>query len=136
MKMTGIKTYRIVLADDHKLFRQSLKKILENTSDIEVVGEAGDGIDLLDLLSRINPHMALIDISMPRCSGFEALSEIEKKHPGLKVLLLTMHKYDAYRERAITIGAEGYLLKDNIDKELFTAITMIRRGLVYFPHLI
>jgi DNA-binding NarL/FixJ family response regulator len=101
-----------------------------------VVGEAGDGIELMHLLRIVNPHMALIDISMPRCSGIKAASEIKKSHPGLKVLLMTMHKYDAYRERAITVGAEGYLLKENIGKELFPAITMIRQGLLYFPPLV
>jgi DNA-binding NarL/FixJ family response regulator len=133
MKIQRIKTYRIVLADDHELFRQGLREILDGASDLEVVGEAADGLELLNLLEHVKPHMAILDISMPRLRGIEAASEIEKKHPELKVLILTIHKDDAYRARAIAVGAEGYLLKENIGQELFPAITMIRQGQIYFP---
>jgi DNA-binding NarL/FixJ family response regulator len=134
--MQRIKTYRIVLADDHELFRQGLRKILDGISDLEVVGEAADGLELLNLLDHVKPHMAILDISMPRLRGIEAAIEIERKHPELKVLILTIHKDDAYRRRALSAGAEGYVLKENIDKELIPAISMIRQGRVYFPSLV
>ena len=131
--MPRAKTYRIVLADDHELFRQGLREILNGMVDLEVVGEAADGLELLNLLDHVKPHMAILDISMPRLRGIDAASEIEKKHPELKVLILTIHKDDAYRARAISVGAEGYLLKENIGRDLFPAISMIRQGKVYFP---
>jgi DNA-binding NarL/FixJ family response regulator len=126
--------YRIVLADDHVLFRQSVKKILDGISGIRVVGEAGDGIELIDLLRSVDPDMVILDISMPKLGGIEAAREIEQKHPELKVLILTIHKDDAYFQRAISAGAEGYVLKENTDRELIPAITAIRQGREYFPH--
>ncbi len=134
--MQKVKSYRIVLADDHALFRQGLKNILDGTSDLKVVGEAGDGVELLELIGSVSPQMAILDISMPKLRGIEAAHEIEQKHSHIKVLFLTMHNDNAYRMRAISVGAEGYVLKEHIDRDLFSAIAMIRQGQVFFPSLI
>lgn len=133
--METVKSYRIALADDHALFRQGLREILDGKSDFKVVGEARDGIELLDLLDHARPHLAILDISMPNLKGIEAAREIGLRHPHIKVLFLTIHKEDLYRERAISVGASGYLLKENIGNELIPAIAMIRQGQVYFPPL-
>ena len=123
--------YQIVLADDHVLFRKGLKRILVERSDLEVVGEAGDGLELLSLLNRLTPHMVVLDISMPNLRGIEAIHEIKMIHPDVKVLILTMHKDKEYLHHSISAGAQGYLLKEDTDEELFSAIETIQRGRIY-----
>jgi DNA-binding NarL/FixJ family response regulator len=122
-------SYRIVLADDHALFRQGLKKIIDGVADLEVAGEAGDGLELLALIETMVPQLVILDISMPRLRGIEALREVKKRYPAAKVLVLTM--YREYLHQALAAGAEGYLLKEDADRELFSAIDRIRQGRVY-----
>jgi DNA-binding NarL/FixJ family response regulator len=126
-----MKTYRITLADDHVLLRQGLKRIIEERSDLEVIGEAGCGLELLKILREVTPDMVILDISMPNLRGIEAIHEIKLTCPGTKILILTMHKERDYLYQAISAGAEGYLLKEDADKELFSAIDTIRRGRTY-----
>lgn len=123
--------YHIVLADDHVLVRQGLKRILEGMAGLEVVGEASDGLDLLDLLSRVTPDMVILDIFMPNLRGIEAIHEIKKIHPDVRVLILTMHKDKEYLYLALSAGAKGYLLKEDADKELFSAIEKVQQGKTY-----
>ena len=84
--------YRIVLADDHVLLRRGIKQIIEASADMQVVGEAGDGLDLLNLLKTITPDMIILDISMPNLRGVEATREIKMIYPEIKILILSMHK--------------------------------------------
>ncbi len=123
--------YRIVLADDHVLVRQGLKRILEATAELDVIGEAGDGLELLDLLRRVTPDMVILDIFMPRLRGIEAIYEIKLILPQVNILILTMHKDKEYVYLALSSGAKGYLLKEDADKELFSAIETIRQGKTY-----
>lgn len=127
--------YRIVLADDHMMFRQGIKRILEEDPGIEVVGEVGDGIKILEVLKKTKPNMILLDISMPNLRGIEATREIKKTSPDIKVLILTMHKSKEYLYHALSAGAEGYLLKEDADTELVSAIETIRRGKAYISPL-
>jgi len=129
-----VSTYHIVLADDHALVRQGLKRTLEENVDLEVVGEAGDGLELLDLLKKLTPHMVILDISMPKLRGIEAIREIKMEHPRVKVLMLTMHKEKEYLHQAMSAGADGYFLKKDVDTELFSAIEKIRQGEIYVSH--
>jgi DNA-binding NarL/FixJ family response regulator len=124
-------SYGIVLADDHVLFRQGVRRILEEKGEFEVIGEASDGLELLALLRRLAPHLVVLDISMPLLRGIESLPEIKATHPNAKVLMLTMHKDRAYLYKAISAGANGYLLKEDAESELFTAIDKVRQGKVY-----
>jgi len=124
-------SYHIVLADDHLMFREGLKRILSQRSDLEVVGEADSGLELIKLLEKSTSDLAILDISMPNLRGIEAISEIKMNHPTVKILILTMHKDQQYLEQAITAGAEGYLLKEDTDAELFSAIDRIRQGKIY-----
>jgi DNA-binding NarL/FixJ family response regulator len=124
-------TYRIVLADDHALFLQGLKQVLQEVGDLEVIGEAADGRELLDLLNKITPDMVILDISMPNLRGIEAIKEIKTVHPKAKILMLTMHSDKEYLYQAIASGADGYFLKKDAHTELFSAIEKIRRGKVY-----
>lgn len=130
--------YRVVLADDHAMFRRDLKSVLVKKGDLDVVGEAGDGLELLALLTsaKLAPHMAIIDISMPNLGGLEAASRIKGAYPDMKVLILSMHKEKEYVRKAISVGADGYLLKQDSSDELFTAIEKIRRGGVYLSPLL
>jgi len=143
----GVKTisktepYRIVLVDDHVLFRQGLRRILEEMADLEIVGEAGDGLELIDLLNRLTlnkstPHMVVLDISMPRLRGIEATQKIKVTYPDVKVLILTIHKSPEYLHHALSAGAEGYLLKEDANTELFSAIEKIRQGGAYISPLL
>lgn len=131
-------SYQIVLADDHAMIRQGLKKILARRDNLKVIGEAADGLELLDLLSvgNLNPNLVLVDITMPNLGGIEATRKIKMIYPEIKVLILTIHKSKEYLDQAISAGAKGYLLKEEADGELFTAIDRIREGGVYVSPLL
>ena len=123
--------YRIVLADDHILFRQGIKRIIEEMPETQVVGEANDGQEAIELVKKLLPDLAILDISIPKLSGIDACREIRRLFPNLKILMLTMHKDREYLYHAISAGAQGYLLKEDSDEELFAAIGTIRKGAIY-----
>ena len=125
------RTYRIVLADDHVIFRRGMKRLIHEDDGLEVVGEASDGIELLNLLHTLEPDLVILDISMPGIGGIGATREIRRRHPRVKVLILTMHKRIEYLYTAIATGAQGYLLKEDSDIELFRAIKTIQSGKNY-----
>ena len=128
--------YGIVLADDHVMLRNGIKKIIEESEDMEVVAETGDGLELLNLLKNIHPHMILLDISMPNLRGIEAAYEIKMVYPEIKIVILTMHKKKEYLYHALSAGADGYLLKEDTGEELLNAITKIRRGGIYLSPIL
>lgn len=128
--------YRIVLADDHAMFRQGIRRILEKKADLEVVGEAGDGLKLLGILKKTTPDMVVLDISMPNLRGIEATREIKAITPAIKVLILSMHRDKEFVYSAISAGADGYLLKEDADTELFAAIDKIRQSGHYLSPLL
>jgi len=134
--MTTTDRCRIILADDHSLFRRGLKRILAESPDIEIVGEVGDGLGLLDLLKTADPHVIVLDISMPNLRGIEAIHEIKKMRPKTRVLMLTMHKDPDYLFQAVAAGADGYLLKEDAEPELFSAIKEVSRGNIYLSPLV
>jgi DNA-binding NarL/FixJ family response regulator len=119
-------SYLIVLADDHVMIRQGLRKLIEAKPDMKVIGEVADGVELLSFLSALTPHLVILDISMPNLRGIEAVREIKRKFPQVKVLVLTMHR--EYLHQALASGADGYLLKEDADRELFSAIENLRQG--------
>mgnify|MGYP001608405679 CR=1 FL=1 len=123
--------YRITLADDHVLLRQGLRRIVEESAELQVVGEAGDGLELLHVLNKTVSDMVVLDISMPNLRGLEAIHEIKSRHPKVKVLILTMHREKEYLHQAVSSAADGYLLKEDADTELFSAIQKIRDGGFY-----
>jgi DNA-binding NarL/FixJ family response regulator len=124
-------SYSIILADDHVLVRQGLRRILEGMDDLEVVGEANDGLELLQLLKHITPQMVILDIFMPNLRGIEAITEIKAMQPDVKILILTMHRDKEYLYLALSAGAKGYLLKEDAARDLFSAIAEVRRGKTY-----
>jgi DNA-binding NarL/FixJ family response regulator len=131
-----VNAYHIMIADDHVMLRNGIKKIIEESDDMKVVAETGDGLELLNLLKNINPHMIILDISMPNLRGIEAAHEIKMVYPEIKIVILTMHKKKEYLYHALSAGADGYLLKEDTGEELLTAITKIREGGVYLSPIL
>ena len=128
--------FKILLADDHVMFRRGVRSLIQRMENVEVVGEAGDGFELLRLLKEVHPHLVIVDISMPNLRGLEATREIKILNPGIKVLILSMHKEREYLYHALTAGAEGYLLKEDADGELISAIDTLRRGGTFISPLL
>jgi DNA-binding NarL/FixJ family response regulator len=126
-----MKRHSIILADDHIILRRGLKMILATRSDFEVVAEAGDGLELLQLINHHVPDVIILDISMPKLRGIEAIPEIKRAHFEIKILVLTMHRDEEFMHQAIAAGADGYLLKEDADKDLFSAIDTILQGRIY-----
>lgn len=129
--------YRIVLADDHVIFRQGIKRLIDSKPDLEVIGEASNGLELVNLLQRgLEADMVILDISMPNLRGIEAAHEIRGIYPNIKILLLTMHKSKEYLYHSISVGVQGYLLKEDSEVELFSAIETLRKGDMYVSKLL
>jgi len=127
-----MKAYRIILVDDHALFRRQIKRIIEEAPNLEVVGEAGDGFEALDLIKEIGPDLVILDISMPKCGGIEASRKIKSLYPDLKVLILTINRDEPYMQHAMAVGVDGYLLKEVAMDELIEAILTLMEGKTYF----
>ena len=119
---------KIIIADDHVIVRQGLRQILAGMTDMELVAEAKDAPELLELLRWQHCHVVVLDVSMPGRNGLEALTEIKNGYPHVAVLILTMHTQDQYAVRALKAGAAGYLTKDSVPTELITAIRRIAAG--------
>lgn len=126
-----MKEYTIALADDHVMMREGIRNIIDAVDGFKVVGEAGDGLELLKLLRKKTPDMVILDISMPGLRGIEAAQEIQSAHPGMHVLILSMHKSEAFLSMALAAGVKGYLLKEDSGEQLIAAIDCIRRGGTY-----
>jgi DNA-binding NarL/FixJ family response regulator len=127
--------YRILLAEDHILFRELIKKNLGEIPNIEVVGEVSDGLQLLQSIEVLKPHMIILDIGMPVMSGLEAAKAIKKDYPEIKILLLTMYNSKEHLKHALEAKVDGYLLKENAFKDLVYAIEMIRRDKLYISNI-
>src|SRR4030042_6870658 len=119
---------RVVIADDHVIFRQGLLKLLQSARDISVIGEAGNGNEILNLIIRERPDLAILDISMTGISGLEIAEEIRNKKVDTKVIFLTMHNDPLTAKKAILSGASGYIIKDNAFEDLLYAIRAVASG--------
>ncbi len=126
-----MKVNRVILADDHVLIRHGIKKIIESEPRLEVVGQVGDGLELLHLIKEVIPDIILLDISMPNLRGIEAIEEARKIHPEVKIIILTMHKSRQYLCYAMAAGADAYVLKEDSDMELLTAIEQVLQDNIY-----
>jgi DNA-binding NarL/FixJ family response regulator len=129
--------YQILIADDHCLIRKGIKSMISQTDTMEVVAEAANGEELIMLLDSHCTDMVILDISMPRMNGIDTLAILRERFPEVRILILTMHSLAQYFYQTITAGAHGYLLKDDSDTELLTAIETVQQGRVYIsPQLI
>ena len=123
---------RILLADDHTLVRQGLRRILEEQPEWQVVAETGNGLDAVRLALDCQPDVVILDIGMPQLNGLEAARQITKKVPAAGVLMLSMHADEVHITRAVEAGAIGYVLKDSADTELVKAVTAAIQGRSFF----
>jgi two-component system, NarL family, response regulator NreC len=121
-------TLKILLADDHTIVRQGLKLILSAQPDLEVIGEAANGREAIDMAQKLKPDLVLMDVAMPELNGIEATRRMVEANSRIKILVLSMHKEAVYVREILRAGARGYILKDAIDSELLTAVRSVARG--------
>jgi DNA-binding NarL/FixJ family response regulator len=131
-----VSSYSIVLADDHAMFREGIRRIIERIEDTVIIGEVEDGLELLELLKKSCPDLVILDISMPNLRGLEAIREIKKLYPQVQVMVLTMHRKKEFIRQALTDGADGFLLKEDPGGELIRAVTALKQGEKYLSRLI
>lgn len=122
---------KILIADDHWVIRAGLRALLDSNPDVEVVGEAGDGYEVLEKLETLQPDIILMDLSMPNLDGIETTRQVIKKVPSIKILILTIHEDEGLVKEAIKSGAAGYIVKRAAESELNTAIRAIQQGNMY-----
>jgi DNA-binding NarL/FixJ family response regulator len=124
---TPLKT-RILLADDHEVVRNGLRMVLDSAPDLEVVAEAGDGAEAVELALSEDIHLAVLDVTMPRMTGLQAALELSRRKPELRVLILSMHDNEQYFFEALKAGASGYVLKSGADTDIVDACRAAMRG--------
>jgi DNA-binding NarL/FixJ family response regulator len=122
---------KVVIAEDHKLFRDGLKSMLSSRDDLHVVGEAQDGLEAIRCVKHNKPDLLLLDLSMPRLSGISVMKDIKSQFPKVKILALTIHESDQYVLEAFEAGADGYCIKDAGRDELMVAINSVLEGKTY-----
>ncbi len=122
---------RLFLADDHTILREGLKLIIEDVPHYTVVGEAGDGKEALDMIEKLNPHIAILDISMPTMSGIDVARYMKKYVPESKIIILSRHDNEEYVKELLKTGVNGYVLKDDAGDDLLRAIDAVLKDNVY-----
>ena len=122
---------RIVLAEDHTILREGLRALLTADPDFEIIGEAADGREAVRFVEKQIPDLILMDLSMPRMTGMDAIREIKKRYPQTKIIALTVHKTEEYLRTTLQAGADGYVLKDATHDELMMAIESVLKGKIY-----
>jgi DNA-binding NarL/FixJ family response regulator len=127
---------RILLADDHNLFRQGLRRIIETQAGMEVIGEASSGLEAVELAKELRPDVAIMDIAMKELNGIEATSQLLRHSPDTAVLILSMYSDERYVVRAVRSGARGYVLKDTVEEGLIQAIQQVFAGQAFFSPVV
>ncbi|MBU2641950.1 MAG: response regulator transcription factor [Thiobacillus sp.] len=122
---------RIFIVEDHTLLRAGLRALLLQDPDLEIIGEADNGRDAVRAIGTMLPNLVLMDISMPGMNGIEATHDIKRRNPGIRILILTVHKSDEYIHESLRAGADGYILKDATHDELQIAIRSVLKGKTY-----
>jgi DNA-binding NarL/FixJ family response regulator len=127
-----------MLADDHAEMREEMKRILAKRKGFQVIAEAADGVEVMNQLALrpTHPQLLILDLTMPRLSGIEVARKIRTDYPEIKVLILTIHREEEYVNQAMTVGVQGYLLKEDADAEIFSAIEKILNGDFYLSPLL
>jgi len=127
----GKPVIRVIVADDHHLVRQGIRALLERADDIEVVGEAADGQEAIELVQRLNPDVLVVDIAMPRLDGTQATERVRALGVATQVVILSMHSDETLVRQTLRSGAKGYLLKQSVTEELLLAVRAAVRGEIY-----
>lgn len=133
---TGMKKLSVVLAEDHETVRKGIKLLINEQSDMEVVGEANNGDEIIELVQKLNPDIVVMDISMPQTNGLRASKKLKRNFPDIKVLMLTRHKDNGYVQQLIQAGVSGYVLKQSAPSELLNAIRVVGAGNSYLDSTI
>jgi len=126
-----VENLRIVLAEDHTILREGLRALLSADPNFEIIGEAQNGREAVRCVEKLEPDLLLMDLSMPRMSGMDAIREIKRRYPEVKIIALTVHKTEEYLLTTLKAGADGYVLKDATHEELVMAIKNVMRGKSY-----
>ena len=129
--MTSRKVHTILIVDDHALMRNGLEAMLESEPGYEVVGVASDGMSAMRAVAELQPDIVMMDLTMPRTSGMDAIVQIKRQHPHVKIIALTFHKEDKYIHATLEAGADAYVLKDDSRDELFSALSNVANGKSY-----
>jgi DNA-binding NarL/FixJ family response regulator len=127
-----VEKIKIIIADDHTIFRQGLRMLLAQEDDMEVVGEAADGIEALELAKKHNPDIILLDIAMPNMDGVQVAGKIKKSLPQIKIIVLTSYSDDQFLYEFLKLGVSGFVLKDSASQELIYSIRKSHEGMVFF----
>ncbi len=127
---------KVLIADDHKVFRDGICAILQDDDRIDVIAEAGDGRQVLARLEQAVPDVILMDISMGDTSGIDTTKIVKEKYPNVRVLVLSMHTEEAYIVKMLEAGASGYLLKDAGSEEMINAIRVVAQGNTYYSNAV
>lgn len=122
---------RVLIVDDHTLLRAGLRALLSQDPGIEVVGECGDGRDAIRAVGQLSPHLVLMDLTMPGMNGIEAIAEIKRRFPDVRVLVMTLHKTEEFIHASLQAGADGYILKDATHEEFHVAFRNVLQGKTY-----
>ncbi|MCG2578673.1 response regulator transcription factor [Dechloromonas sp. XY25] len=125
------KKYRLLIADDHALLRAGLRALLTQEPDLEVVGEADNGREVVGIAGTASPDLVLMDITMPGTNGIEAIANLKRRYPAIRVLVLTIHNTHEYIQESLSAGADGYILKGASQDELRLAVRTVLQGKVY-----
>lgn len=123
-----MESIKVFIADDHKILRESLRILLSQQEDIEVVGEAAGGLEALDKIQALRPEIAVLDISLPQLNGLDLAARLEQEQPETKIVILTMHKSEEFVKKALSVGVKGYVLKDNALEDLIACIQAVHEG--------
>jgi DNA-binding NarL/FixJ family response regulator len=127
-----MKQIRLVIAEDMEIVRKGLKALIMSNPGFDVVGEAGDGYGAIQLAQSANPDVVLMDLSLPRMDGMEAIAEIKRRSPRMRILALTAHGKESYLTAAVQAGVDGYMLKNSPSEDLFAAIKAVASGQTFF----
>ncbi len=123
--------HRVFIVEDHQLFREGLKSMLESRDDIDIVGEAEDGLEAIRQIRTVKPELVLLDLSMPKMSGISVMKEVKRELPGTLILALTIHESDQFVLEAFEAGTDGYCIKDASRAELMNAVDYVLQGKPY-----
>ncbi len=127
---------KVIIVDDHQIFIDGVKALISGIEGVEIVGEANNGVDLIDLLSKVKTDLILMDVNMPIMDGLEATQLVLEKYPEVKVLMLTMHDSKEYIEKLLKVGAHGYVLKNTGKHELKEAMESVMQGIPFYSQAV